>query len=137
RAALEASLKANGELHSTTATTMGWLGLALANLGKNAEGEQISRQAIELQRKLHPRGHEDLGVALYALGYNLINKNEAKGAQPYLKEASELIKKHLGEGNGYYMTSLVMLATAHERAGEMDKLNPKAYKATPRSSCPR
>ena len=39
RAALDASLKANGELDSTTASTMGWLGLALANLGITAEGE--------------------------------------------------------------------------------------------------
>jgi tetratricopeptide (TPR) repeat protein len=120
RAALEASLKANGELHPTTATTMGWLGLALANLNKIAEGEQISRKAVELQRKLHPQGHEDLGVALYALGENLIDKNEPKAAQPFLKEASELIKKHLGETHGYYMTSLVMLAIAHERAGDVD-----------------
>lgn len=120
RAGLEASLKANGELHSTTATTMGWLGLALANLNKTAEGEQISRKAVDLQRKLHPRGHEDLAYALYALGYNLINKNEAKAAQPYLKEASELVKKHLGETHGAYMTSLVMLALAHERAGEVE-----------------
>ena len=124
RPALDASLKANGELNSTTASTMGWLGLALAQLGKTAEGEQISRKAVELQRKLHPRGHEDLGVALYALGHNLINKGQPKAAQPYLKEASELIKKHLGETNGYYMTSLAMLAMAHEKAGEVDMAEP-------------
>jgi eukaryotic-like serine/threonine-protein kinase len=124
RAALEASLKTNGELHPTTATTMGWLGLALANRNRTVEGEQISRKAVELQRKLHPRGHEDLGVALYALGYNLISKNEPKAAQPFLKEASELIKKHLGETNGYYMASLVMLAMAHEKAGEVDVAEP-------------
>ena len=119
RAALAASLKTNGELHSTTAATMGWLGLALSNLNKGAEGELVSRKAVEIQRKLHPRGHEDLGVALYALGVNLIYNNHPKEAQPCLKEASELIKKHLGEANGYYMTSLVMLAMAHERAGEV------------------
>jgi tetratricopeptide (TPR) repeat protein len=124
RAALEASARANGELHPTTATTMGWLGLALANLNKSAEGEQVSRKAVELQRKLHPRGNEDLGVALYALGINLTYKNEPKAAQPYLKEASELIRKHLGETNGYYMTSLVMLGMAHERAGEVDVAEP-------------
>jgi eukaryotic-like serine/threonine-protein kinase len=124
RAALDVSLKANGELHSTTASTMGWLGLALANLGKTAEGEQISRKAVELQRKLHPKGHEDLGVALYALGCNLIYKNDPKAAQPYLEEASGLIKRHLGETTGYYMTTLVMLAMAHERAGEVDRAVP-------------
>jgi tetratricopeptide (TPR) repeat protein/predicted Ser/Thr protein kinase len=124
RAGLEASLKTNGELHPTTATTMGWLGLVLANRNKAAEGEQLSRKAVELQRRLHPHGHEDLAVALYALGYNLIGKGEPKAAQPLLKEASELIKKHLGETNGYYMTSLVMLALAHDKAGEADLAEP-------------
>ena len=124
RAALEAGLKANGELHPTTATTMGWLGLSLAYQNKTAEGEQISLKAVELQRKLHPQGHEDLGVALYALGLNLIYRNEPKAAQPFLKEASALIKKHLGDTNGYYMSTLVMLALAHERAGEVDVAEP-------------
>ncbi|MEY2577742.1 MAG: eukaryotic-like serine/threonine-protein kinase [Verrucomicrobiota bacterium] len=124
RAALDASLRANGELHPTTATTMGWLGLALAYLNRNTEGEQISRKAVALQRKLHPRGHEDLGVALYALGYNLIGENEPKAAQIFLKESSGLIKKHLGQNHGYYMASLVMLAMAHEKAGEIDLAEP-------------
>jgi eukaryotic-like serine/threonine-protein kinase len=124
RAALAASLKANGELNPTTATTMGWLGLALVYRNKTTEGERISRQAVELQRNLHPQGNEDLGVALYALGMNLISKNEPKEAQPFLKEASELIKKHLGGTNGYYMTTLVMLALAHEKAGEVDVAEP-------------
>jgi tetratricopeptide (TPR) repeat protein len=61
---------------------------------------------------------------LYALGYNLIAKNEPKAAQPYLKEAWELIKKHLGEANGYYMACLVMLAIAHEKGGEADEAEP-------------
>ena len=124
RAALEASSKANGEFHPTTATTMGWLGLALAYRDKTTEGQQISRKAVEVQRKLHPQGHEDLGVALYALGLNLIYRNEPKAAQPFLKEASALIKKHLGETHGYYMSTLVMLAMAHERAGEVDVAEP-------------
>lgn len=120
RAALEASLKTNGELHPTTASTLAWLGLALSNLNKGAEGELVSRKAVDLERKLHPRGHEDLAVAMYALGVNLIYNNHPKEAQPYLKEASELIKKHLPENHGYYMTSLVMQAVAHEKTGEGD-----------------
>jgi serine/threonine-protein kinase len=121
RAALEASLRVNGELHPTTATTMGWLGLDLAYLNKTTEGELISRKAVELQRKLHPQGQEDLGVALYALGDNLVAKNEPKAAQPILKEASDLIKKHLGPTHGYYVATLVFLAMAYERAGEVEE----------------
>ena len=124
RPALEASLKAHGEMHSTTAAIMGFLGLALANLDQRAEGEKISRRAVELERKLHPEGNVDLAVALYAVGENLINRNQAKEAQPFLQEASELIKKHLGQTNGYYMTSLVMLARSHENAGEADVAEP-------------
>ncbi|MDP9098241.1 MAG: serine/threonine-protein kinase, partial [Verrucomicrobiota bacterium] len=124
RAALEASLRANGELYPTTATTLGWLGLALAFRNEASEGEHVSRKAVELQRKLHPRGHEDLGVALYALGFNLITKNEPKAAQPFLKESSALIKKYLGDTHGYYMATLVMLARAHGSAGEMELAEP-------------
>jgi tetratricopeptide (TPR) repeat protein len=124
RAALAASLRANGELHPTTATTMGWLGLDLAYLNKTVEGEQISRKAVDLQRKLHPRGNEDLGVALYALGYNLIAQNKPKAAQPLLKEASDLIKKHLHETHGYYIATLTMLAMAYDRAGEPAEAEP-------------
>jgi len=120
RAALAASLQGNGKRHPTTATTMGWLGLTLAYRNKITEGEQISRQAVDLQRQLHPRGNEDLGVALYALGMSLIYKDEPKAAQPLLQEASELIKKHLGGTNGYYMASLVMLARAHENADDAE-----------------
>jgi tetratricopeptide (TPR) repeat protein len=120
RAGLEASIKAHGELNPTTAMTMAWLGLALAYTGKGEEGEKISRKAVELQRRLYPDGHEDLGVALYALGMNLIAKNESKAAQPILKEAVDLIRKHRGENHGYYITSLVMLATAEQGAGNIE-----------------
>lgn len=119
RAGLEAALQAHGELHPTTAKTMGWLGLALAYRNKTEEGEKISRKAVQLQRRLHPRGHEDLGVALYALGSNLIQKGEFKAAQPLLREAVELIRKHLGADHGYYVASLVMLASAEQGTGDV------------------
>jgi tetratricopeptide (TPR) repeat protein len=92
----------------------------LAYRGKVEEGEKISRKAVELQRRLYPRGHEDLGVSLYALGSNLITKNEPKVAEPILLEAVDLIRKHLGENHGYYMASLTMLARASEAAGETE-----------------
>ena len=120
RTALAASLKANGELHPTTAATMGWLGLALAYRGQAVEGEQISRRAVELQRKLHPAGHDDLGVALYALGTNLIVQNQGKDAKPVLEEAVELIRRHLGETHFAYIAALVMQAKAEEGAGQTD-----------------
>ena len=120
RAAVDASLKANGELHPTTATSMGWLGLALSYIGKYPEGEKISRQAVALQRKLHPEGNADLGVALYSLGMNLRSSDDPKSAERPLEEAVDLIGKHLGKNNGYYMATLTGLAMAREKLGNID-----------------
>jgi len=121
RMALEASRRTNGELHPTTAKELGWLGLALAFRDKHNEGAQVSRQAVALHRKLHPKGDQDLGVALYALGSNMLGNNEAPAAQPILKEAVALIRKHMGETNGYHMASLTMLARAEEQSGNTDE----------------
>jgi len=120
RKALDASLKANGETHPTTATTMSWLGLTLAYLNKEPEGEQISRRALELQRRLHPAGHEDLGVALYSLGTNLLSEGDAKGAVPLLQEAEIIIKQSRGESHGYHLATLSMLGRARQQSGDVD-----------------
>jgi tetratricopeptide (TPR) repeat protein len=120
RAAVDASLKANGELHPTTATSMGWLGLALSYIGKYQEGEKISRQAVALQRKLHPEGNADLAVALYSLGMNLRSSDDPKSAERPLEEAVDLIGKHLGKNNGYYVAALTGLAMAREKLGNID-----------------
>ena len=120
RAAVDASMKANGELYSTTATSMGWLGLALSYEGQSKEGETISRKAVSLQRGLHPEGSADLGVALYSLGFNLVANGAARAAEPFLQEASALIKKHLGESNGYYLATLTALGNAHDGFGDTE-----------------
>jgi tetratricopeptide (TPR) repeat protein len=119
RAALDASLKANGPWHPTTAATMGWLGLALANRNKAGEGERLSRQAVAILRKAQPPKYAELGAALYALGLSLSNKREPKTAQPFLREASELSKRDFGETDDFYVTTLLTLAMAHERASEV------------------
>jgi eukaryotic-like serine/threonine-protein kinase len=119
RAALDASRQANGELNETTATTMGWLGLDLAFQDKAAEGETMSRQAVVLQRKLHPHGNAELGVALYSLGMNLVWQGNGKAAEPFLEEAVDLIGKYLGKNHGYYMATLSGLGLAREQSGNM------------------
>ncbi len=119
RAALETSLKANGALHPTTAKSMSWLGLALSYQDKVTEGETIARRAVELQRKLSPEGNGDLGVALYSWGMNLIQKGDPQAAEPVLKEAVELIRKHFGASHGYYLASLGLLGVAEERLGKL------------------
>ena len=120
RTALAASLKQNGELHPTTANSMGWLGLALVYQGKYAEGETVSRKAVGLQRTLHPAGSADLGVALYSLGMNLISTGEAKAAEPSLEEAVDLIGKYLGKEHGYYLATLTALALARQKGGNLE-----------------
>jgi serine/threonine protein kinase len=120
RVAVDKSVQTNGELHSTSATSMGWLGLALVYQDKPTEGEVIARKAVELQRKLHPDGNADLGVALYSLGMNLVAKGDAKSAEPHLEQAVDLIGKHLGKNHGYYLATLTALALAREKSGNID-----------------
>ncbi len=118
RAAADASLKANGELNSTTATSLGWLGLALGDLAQSEEGESVSRKAVLLQRQLHPEGNADLGVALYSLGLNRVANGEARSAIPLLEESSALIEKHLSQNHGYFLATLTALAVADEKSGD-------------------
>ena len=121
RDAIEANVKSSGELHPTTATSMAWLSLALSYVGKNEEGIRIGRRAVELQRQLHPAGHEDLGVALYSTGVNLYESGDGTAAEVCLVEAVELLKRHLGEQHGYYVASLVALGRAVEAGGRFDE----------------
>ena len=118
RAAADASLKANGELNATTATSLGWLGLALDSLGQSKEGESVSRRAVLLQRRLHPKGNADLGVALYGLGLNMVANGDARSAIPLLEESSALIEKYLGQNHGYFLSTLSALAIAYEKSGD-------------------
>ena len=118
--ARSASLKASGELNTTTATSTAWLGLALVFQSKLAEAEIVSRKAVELERKLHPGGNEDLGVALYSLGLALVGKNDPKAGEPFLREASGLIKQFMGEKHGYYLATLSSLGSAREALGDRD-----------------
>ncbi|PZR74104.1 MAG: hypothetical protein DLM73_09100 [Chthoniobacterales bacterium] len=120
RAALGASLKANGEANLTTARIMAWLGLTLPFQNKPAEGETFARKAVELLPKSPSSTPEDLGVALYGVGLGLIGESEPKAAQPFLHDAADVLKKYLGEKHGYYMASIVMLAKAHEGSGDRD-----------------
>jgi serine/threonine protein kinase/tetratricopeptide (TPR) repeat protein len=121
RAARDASLRANGELHPTTANAMAWLALGLAYQEQTAEGEPVSRKAIALHRELHPTGSGELGVALYSLGVNLIMKGDSKAAEPVLEEAVPLIKRYFGENHGYHMAVLTLLGVARQRLGKMDQ----------------
>lgn len=119
RAALAASLRANGESHLTTARIMAWLGITLFYQNKVTEGEAFSRKALALLPQLPSSTPEDRGVALYAVGLNLIHLAQAKAAQPFLEEAVEVLGKNLGERHGYYMAAIVMLAKAKEDSGDL------------------
>ncbi|MDQ2868652.1 MAG: tetratricopeptide repeat protein, partial [Verrucomicrobiota bacterium] len=120
RAALAASMRANGESSATTANSLGWLGLALVYQGQAKEGETVSRRAVALQHRLHPSGSAEVGVADYSLGLNLIANGKTKEAIATLEEAADLIGKFLGKNNGYYMATLTGLARAKHVAGDLN-----------------
>jgi eukaryotic-like serine/threonine-protein kinase len=118
RSALDASRRANGELNSTTANTLGWLGMALDFNDQASEGGSISREAVRLQRKLHPEGNVDLAVAFYGLGLNSMHLGDAKSAELYLQQAGDLVGKYLGKSHGYYLAALTAQARVREALGD-------------------
>lgn len=120
RLALSTSLKANGQLNETSASSMAWLGLALAYLNKSQEGERTSHRAVELERKLHPHGNETLAVALYSQGLNMLLGGKAKAAVPILEEACDVAKRQLGSNHGYYVAGLDALGLAYEQSGNLE-----------------
>lgn len=120
RASVDASLRANGEQHPTTAAGLAFLGIALAYQSKFQEGEQVSRRAVEVCRRLYPKGHQDLGVALFGLAVNLIQKGDHTSAEPVATEASDVIRNFLGEDHGYYLATLSLLGIARENNGNVD-----------------
>ena len=117
REAVALSRLVNGENHVTTAGSMAWLGLALVYQNKAAEGVEISRLAVDLNRALHPNGHEDVGVALFAYAFNLIRGGKSDEALPIAYEASQTIRSSLGESHGYYLATLSLLGLAHQNQG--------------------
>lgn len=73
-----------------------------------------------MSRRLYPNGHEDLGVALFGLAVNLIQKGNHASAEPVADEASRVIRSFLGENHGYYLATLLLLGIAREGNGNTD-----------------
>ena len=129
RAAAEASEKANGISHPTTAASLAWLGIALAYEDKFVEGETVSMRAVELERNLHPDGSEDLGYALFGYAANLMQKGDAATSLKAAREASEDIKQSLGEQHGYYLATINQTALANDYLGNLDEAE-RLYRQT-------
>jgi serine/threonine-protein kinase len=117
REAFELSRQANGDAHETTLGSIAMLGIALAFENKSEEGEKISLQAVELNRRYGKPGSENLGIALYANAVNLIQRGNAAAALPLAVEAAETIRASLGEQHGYYLATRNVAALAHQTLG--------------------
>ena len=121
RVAIATSEKVNGEYHAVTAEGLAMLGIALGFQGKWKEGIDVCNRAVDIARRVHPNGHEDLGYALFALSVNLLQKGDANGALPPAVEASAVIRQFLGEKHGYYLATLNELGLVHESLGRPDE----------------
>jgi len=120
RTAAQTSEKASGDQNPTTGAALAWLGVTLGYQSKYAEGEPISRRAVDIERKISPEGSVDLGYALFGLASNLIQKGDAQGAYDAAQEASGLIKQYMGERHGYYIATRNQVAWADEMLGRSD-----------------
>jgi eukaryotic-like serine/threonine-protein kinase len=121
RTALETSRAAAGENHPVTAASATHLARVLQSTKGNAhvpEAESLARQALAVQRRLYPAGHEDLAVTLYTLGISSIQKGDPKSAEPLFQEALEMCRKLFGHTHSYVAAVLVMQGHVREQQGD-------------------
>jgi CHAT domain-containing protein/Tfp pilus assembly protein PilF len=82
----------------------------------------LRRQVVEIERKLHSKGHADLAAALNGLGALLIHRGEIDEAEPVLRETLDLRrrfypKSQYPRGNVLLARSLSNMGYVHETRG--------------------
>ncbi|MCL2660419.1 MAG: serine/threonine-protein kinase [Acidobacteriaceae bacterium] len=106
RKELDLNIKVNGEMHPITARSMITLGGQLANYeGNIAEAEPLVRRGLEIDHKLLPKGHYDIGVAESELGNILLARGDARQAEPLLRSAVQITTATLAETSDYRIYS--------------------------------
>lgn len=110
-----------GAEHSLTSESLAWLGIALGYQAKVQEGLEVSRRAVEIERKMHPDGNAVLGYALFAYASNLIQTPDTALALATAREASDVIKGTHGETHPYYLATLNQIALVQDATGNTDE----------------
>ena len=93
RRALALSIEVRGIEHPSSAAAMLTLAIALNIDGQVEEALRTSLEAIEVQRRVLPPDHRDLGVAIANHGVLLTNRGYCDQAAPFFEEGRAIIKR--------------------------------------------
>ena len=123
RAAIEACEEAGHDVHPVTAEALAWLAISLAYQNKVDDGVAFAQRSVDISRGLGPgpENEEILGYGLYALSLNFIQKGDPAAALSPALEASDVIRKNLGERHGYYLATLNGIALAYDGLNRTDE----------------
>lgn len=124
REALKLNLELYGAETSATAQNKITLGSALLNKGKYEEAEQLTKEAVAVERRLSPQGSKQLALCLFLLGEIYVRrsagKEELERAKQLLQESVSISDKVSGENNEDSAYALVSLARAQQFLGDLD-----------------
>ncbi|MCM2269295.1 MAG: tetratricopeptide repeat protein, partial [Thermoanaerobaculia bacterium] len=112
------------------------VGDVLLRLRLEADARVALERAVEVRRRLAPRGSDELGDSLVRLGYSFQYSERAHEGLPPLEEAVAIARRRHGAGDPRLADVLVELATYasryvradHPRAGELRERARSAYR---------
>jgi serine/threonine-protein kinase len=84
-----------GEQHPLIAERHTMLGFALTGIGRNEEGLQHTRRALEILQTWYGRGHPRTAAALTGLAQAMVLMKRSQGKDKYLVEAEPMLREAL------------------------------------------
>ena len=84
-----------GEQHPLVAERHTMLGFALTGIGRNEEGLQHTRRALEILQAWYGRGHPRTAAALTGLAQAMVLMKRSQGKDKYLVEAEPMLREAL------------------------------------------
>lgn len=97
---------------------LGWIGMTLAQLGRDAEAEPYLREAIEVAEKLYSQPHPRLGGTYGNLGVMYRMSGRLLEAEPWLQQGLDVMRALGDNSSGVYqlrLSSLGQLALEREQ----------------------
>ncbi|MBK9438922.1 MAG: serine/threonine protein kinase [Chloracidobacterium sp.] len=120
RKALDLSTDIYGTENKTTSTCMMYLGTVNMGIGKFDEAEKLLTEGTEIDRRLSPKGSNELAYGLNALGEFYVRKAEYERSKPILQESISIYDDLFGANNKDSAFVMISVGRAQAFAGDKD-----------------
>ena len=119
RPAVERARAVEGEASPVYARDLGYLGMALQELGRSGEAERLFRRAIAIDGRSQRGEHVDLARGLHLLGGLLYERGDLDAAEPPLARARAIRERLLEPGHPELAATLERQARLVAERGDL------------------